>query len=373
MTPWLLLVAAAWTADPEEVQAPFTITTDAGVFRVTHWRKPPVAVLDPDDRTCRLDLAWSRGQIAVTDRSCAAPIAAEATAALSSWTIEAPPGLTTDRDLPTIWFVYPSRVGPDVAVLVEQSTEYRLSLPTGVDAAPFAILAWAFLEFPASRLDGVAETCRVEVDADDHGRVDRVEVTGCHADFAAAATAAIERWHFEPPLLHDDPLPTSLTLSTTFDPTDRELAEVWSPSESRQRLWSSRRFDELTREERVWFIQASLAPTERQDLGPGRVQVQLPPTPELGSRRSPRFFAEDGQVAPRPLPDGPPAVVVQRAGRGGDRDLRCAPAREARGPRRRSPVPPSCSRSMDGATCSRGPRPAIRRSGAPRCRLDGRG
>ncbi|MBX2799897.1 MAG: energy transducer TonB [Myxococcales bacterium] len=296
-------------------ELPFRIETEAGSFDVVSWRPPPILVLDKEDRTCRLGLRWTAKGPSVDDRGCPQSARSEAMATLDAWSIEASED-ARPQELAEIWFVYPHEPDTDVAVLVRQSSGANLTLPTGVDAAPFSILAWTFLRFPDAKEGATdVETCQVDVRADVAGVAQRVRATGCDPAYADAVRDAVKAWRFDPPTLHREPLETSIRFSATFDPTQRPEADEWKPDEDRMKLWTTRQFDALTRAERLWFIRAALTPTVERDLGPGLVRVSLPKKPEIGDREPLMFFAAGERQAQVPLPDHPPIFLLMRPGR----------------------------------------------------------
>jgi hypothetical protein len=253
--------------------------------------------------------------VTATDRGCPDAVTAEVLAVVGTWTVRAPVDTNAARDLGEVWFVYPfERAGPP-RLLVRQSDDRRWTLPAGVDAVPFQIRAWSFLRYPAEahKLDVPDVRCSVLVVADAAGFAENVRVEGCGAPFAEAARDAVAEWRFYPPVVDGEPIPSALTMSTTFvaaPPPSRGPA----PGADRQQLWADQQFRSLTREERLWFIKAALLGEEPRDLGPGQVLVALPAPPDLGERQPPEFFGH-GEYTGRPippLPDHPPVFVVGR-------------------------------------------------------------
>lgn len=293
--------------------APIVITTASGPFAVTERAEVPPARLDAADRTCVIDLQWSPAGTEVVRRDCAEAVVSDVVRTVSHWVVAAPPGTVGHHDLGEVWFVYPVDAEDRPRVLVRQGHDRALSLPPDVDAVPFVISAWSFVRYPeAVHGVGVPDvSCTVHVRADLRGVATDVKVEDCGDPYREAARSAIAAWRFEPPMVGGEPIPTGLTLRATFVSEAPPAPERFEPSAESQRLWAERQFGELSRSERIRFIEAALLGEPERDLGPGQVLVSLPDAPDLGGREPPLFYADTlPQAAVPPLPEHPPILVL---------------------------------------------------------------
>ena len=140
--PWANTASAGPDAGSED---PLAITTSAGRFEVTGRAPVAPARLERADRTCVVALGWSPSGTAVEARGCPEAVAPDVVRAVSRWVVAPPDGATGHHDLGELWFVYPFEEEGPPRVLVRQSHERLLSLPSDIDAAPFAIRAWSFV------------------------------------------------------------------------------------------------------------------------------------------------------------------------------------------------------------------------------------
>ena len=313
------LAAPAGGSGESAADLPFRIATAAGAFTVEHWVAPKALVAPLSGRLCRVRVGWRNGAIEFNGPYCDRQLQAVVKQALSKWVVLPPHGLTGDHNLGEVWFVFPHREGLEVTVLVKQSPDLRLTLPEGVDPAPFGIFAWTFLDFPDEMANAQGpSTCTVHVTADFEGFASEVQVEGCADAYQNAITSAVKQWRFVPAEVDGEPLMTSFTFQTTYEPSDNPSAATQSdpdaPTEARQHLWDTRQFDALTREERRWFIGQSLAPRKtRGERGPGRVRVRLPSAPEVGDRLPLGASPATLGTPPAP-PDTPPLFTLRRDG-----------------------------------------------------------
>lgn len=304
----LVIVSAGRAALASPEGSPFQVLTPEGSFEISQHELPPPRALPPYDRVCRVSLAWVAGRADPASRGC--PEAAERSAleAVRRWSISAPAGISGRHDLGEIWFVYPEDPKKPPRALVRQSYDRALVLPDDIDALPFEIHSWSFVRWPEGvhREDHPDVRCAVEVETDPRGATTEVFAAGCEEPFRSAVVSAVRQWHFTPATFDGRPLPTALSLVATF--TASAPMDPRSPSQESQRLWDERRYEELTREERLWFIERALLGFEEHDLGPGRVLVRLPGSPRLGARVAPDWSLDD--FVPPPLPDHPPVALI---------------------------------------------------------------
>jgi hypothetical protein len=311
----------AWILAPSAIAASgFAVETPVGRFEIARWDAPPAAHLPKADRTCFVGLAWSAASgLTASDHGCPAAVEADALAAVRAWDVRPPVGVAR-QELGEVWFVYPYEGEGRPIVLVRQSHELRWTLPDGVNVAPFLIRAWSFLRYPAEAHDPSRPdvTCEVEVTADDRGYASNVQVHRCGPPFAEAARGAIADWRFVPPIVDGEPIRTSFSLAATFSAAPYADSS-YHPSEESRALWADGQYDRLSHEDRMYFIEAELLGPSERDLGPGHVEISLPPAPDLGGREVPDFFrTADPVVAPiQPIPDHPPRMVVGGSNRPG--------------------------------------------------------
>lgn len=292
---------------------PIVIGTAAGSFELGVQGELAAARLALPERTCVVGLRWSPSGLEVDRRDCPSSVADDVVRGVSSWTVRAPAGLAERQDLGELWFVYPTEAPGPPSVMIRQAHDRTLSLPAEVDAVPFLIRAWSFVRYPAAvHRDGVPDvSCTVAVRADTRGVAVDVRVDDCGDPYREAVRSAVTAWRFEPPLVGGQPIPTGLVLRATFVSEAPPPTERFAPSAESQRLWAERQFGELSRSERIDFIEAALLGEPERDLGPGQVLVSLPGAPDLGDRTPPSFWlAGPARDEVPPLPDHPPILVL---------------------------------------------------------------
>ena len=279
---------------------------------------------DEGDRVCRIRLDWANNEIQPEIEDCHRSLRDASLRAIEQWQIEPTAAPRNHLNLAEIWFVFPQRNGEEVVTLVRQTTGADLTLPAGVDAAPFAVLAWTFVDFPADmRQQGVKQTCDIDLQANAEGVAEDVQVSGCDAAYATAIRDAAFHWRFRPGLVHDLPIETSFRFQATFDPHAEGQPASWSPNDKARALWATRQFESLSRAERLWFIEAALGPTgslgNLQAAPPpdrvGKVRIRFPRIPDQGDRPPATFVQYDVEAQPPPVPDTDPLFVVERPGR----------------------------------------------------------
>jgi outer membrane biosynthesis protein TonB len=293
-------------------EVPFTIGTSSGRLEIESYPLPPARTLPDGRRICVVRLEWSGAALSAHEVSCPEAVGPEVLFTVDQWRASGPSAAARVGEL---WFVYPTDRPNPPRVLVRQATDRALSLPAGVDAVPYAIQAWSFLRYPAEAHEpGLADvTCTVHVEADAKGYTTDVEVEGCLQPYRDAARSAVRAWRFAPLTVDGGDIGTALTLSTTFVSSDPHQADGYVPSDESARLWSAGQFDAMSRDDRIWFIRASLLGPDAPDLGPGQVRVTLPPTPDLGGREPPRFTNRRlHMTVVRPLPDHDPILRLGR-------------------------------------------------------------
>ncbi len=306
----LALIAAA------DAPARFAIDTESGSFEVTKWSPPPSEVVAGDDTVCRIGLRWTPEGVEATARTCPEAVRHNAVRWVhNAWHVAPPVGHAAPQYLGEVWFVYPSEVDRPVLTWVRQTPEHHHTLPEGVDAVPFAVQAWAFLRYPAEAIEAKrTATCRVTLDADFAGYPTATEVTGCDDPFRSTVRETVSSWRLKPPRIGERALPSGLVLFAEFDPEPPDDDRPTVPGEESHALWAEGQYGQLTREERLWFIRATLL-GPAQDLGPGRAHVRMPDSE--GPQNDPRWFGDETQSRRPvpPLPDHPPVFLVGRDGR----------------------------------------------------------
>lgn len=297
---------------PLQPDGPFAIETGGARLAVTDYAVPKAVRLPEPDRSCRLDLAWSRaGGLEPSAISCHPDVRESALEAARAWKLQVPLEAAA-VELPELWFVFPGEGGGLVRTFLRPREGIELSLPSGVDALPYAIQAWDFVTYPESEPpNGPDVTCAVDLLIDPSGIPREVEASGCREPFRGEARRALARWRFHSAEIDGGAIDTALSLITTFRWSEEGLTANVPERYDPEGPGLAAVLEDLDPDQRVRYLKANFFGVD-YSRGPGTVTVRLPPRADIGGRAPTDFFDEDWRRRqPPPEPTGDPTLVLQ--------------------------------------------------------------